>query len=103
MSKRALYTIFLAFALLFAQQGAAWHALSHVGETPSHAKTDPKLPHGDQCTKCAAFSQLGAAFTSAAPVIDLALFGAVPALLATAQYYLLSFSFYQSRAPPHRV
>ena len=103
MSKRTLYSLFLALALLFAQQGAAWHALSHVNGAPSHSQQDQKLPHGEQCTKCAAFSQLGAAFTSEAPIIDLATFTAVPPLPVAPQLYRLSLQAYQSRAPPHLV
>lgn len=103
MSKRAFYSVFLAFALLFAQQGAAWHALSHVADSTRHSQSDPKLPHGEQCTKCAAFSQLGAACTSVAPSIDLATFSDTPPIHAATQVYRLSFLSYQSRAPPLHV
>lgn len=103
MSKRTLYTLFLAFALLFAQQGAAWHVLSHLGGSPSHTQHDKKLPQGEQCIKCAVFSQLGAACTSAAPIIDLLTFNALPPVHSAVQYDQLHFQSYQSRAPPQLV
>jgi len=103
MSKRSLYSLFLAFALLFAQQGAAWHALSHTNSTARHSQSDQKLPHGEQCTKCAAFSQIGAAFTSAAPALALAIFQDVPPQYVASQSYRFTLQAYQSRAPPFRV
>ena len=103
MSKRTLYTVFLAFALLFAQQGAAWHALSHVGSAPRHSQPDKKLPHGELCTKCAVFAQFGAACASTALVVDLPSFSNAPPLRAAPQYYRLTLPFYQSRAPPSLV
>ncbi len=103
MSKRALYSVFLAFALLFSQQGAAWHALSHLSSAPSHSQSEHKLPHGEQCTKCAAFSQLGSACTSVAPLLDLATVHSVAPLHVAPRFYLLSLQLYQSRAPPTRV
>lgn len=103
MSKRTLHTLFLAFALLFAQQGAAWHALSHVGGAPEHGQSEKKLPHGEQCTKCAAFSQLGAACASTVPAVDVLSFRAVLQSGSAAQYQHRSLSAYQSRAPPPLV
>ena len=103
MLNRTVYIIALAFALLFTQQGAAWHALSHVNGAPGHSQPDQKSPQGEPCAKCAVFSQLGAACTSAAPQIDLATFHGVLPLHAATQFYLLSPQPYQSRAPPHFV
>jgi len=103
MLNRIVYTAVLAFALLFAQQGAAWHALSHAGGTPGHSQPEHKLPHGEQCTKCAAFSQLGAACVSAATPLVLLSFNAVAPQSAASPFYRLSLPAYQSRAPPFRV
>ena len=103
MSKRTLYALFLAFALLFAQQGAAWHALSHLGGSPSHTQHDQKLPQGEQCIKCAVFSQLGAACVSTTPTLDLLTFNGLPPAHSAAQHNHLRFQSYQSRAPPKLV
>lgn len=103
MLNRIIYTAVLAFTLLFAQQGAAWHALSHASSTVGHSQPDQKLPHGEQCTKCAAFSQLGAACVSSAPPLVLLSFNAVAPQLAAPEFYRLSPQAYQSRAPPFRV
>lgn len=100
MSKRALHTLFLAFALLFAQQGAAWHALSHLGGAPSHTQHDKKSQQGEQCIKCAVFSQLGAACTSTPLAHDLLRFCSVPPLQVASPYFRLTPQLYQSRAPP---
>ena len=100
MSKRALHTLFLAFTLLFAQQGAAWHALSHVGGAPGHSQPEQKLPHGEQCTKCAVFSQLGAACASTVSAVVFLSFSGVPSLSVVSPYYHLSLPAYRSRAPP---
>jgi len=102
MLNRILYTAILAFALLFAQQGAAWHALSHTSPA-GHSQSDQKLPHGEQCTKCAAFSQLGAACVSSAPPLVLLSFNDVAPQHTASPFYRLSFQAYQSRAPPFRV
>ena len=103
MLNRTVYIVALAFALLFAQQGAAWHALSHLNSVPGHSQPDQKLPQGEPCAKCAVFSQLGAACPAAAPQIDLATFHGVLPLHAATQFDLLSPQPYQSRAPPHFV
>ena len=103
MLNRILYTAILAFALLFAQQGAAWHALSHTSGTVGHSQPEHKLPHGEQCTKCAAFSQLGAACVSSVPPLVLLNFNDVAPQHAASPFYRLSLQAYQSRAPPFRV
>lgn len=100
MLNRIVCTAVLAFALLFAQQGAAWHALSHTGGQAGHSQSDSKLPQGEQCTKCAAFSQLGSACVSSTPAINLAIFSHVVPQYAATQYSCLNLQAYQSRAPP---
>lgn len=100
MLNRIVYTAVLAFALLFSQHGAAWHAFSHTGSQAGHSQSDQKLPHGEQCTQCAAFSQLGAACVFSTPAIDLAIFSGVAPQYTAAQYSCRNLQAYQSRAPP---
>ena len=56
---RFLLPLLLAFALLFAQQGAAMHALGHI-----MAQQDKQAPHSPACEQCAAYAQLGGALGS---------------------------------------
>ena len=101
MLKRSLYSLFVAFALLIAQQGAAWHALSHVrGEMVSSGQHDKKLPNSEQCEKCAVFSQLGAALAATAPQITLAAFSDVLLGKEAPLFRVFERQPYQPRAPP---
>jgi hypothetical protein len=54
--------LLLAFALLFAQQGAARHALSHV--LTEQTQQNKQLPHSPACEQCAAYAQVGGAINS---------------------------------------
>jgi len=58
---RPLLPLFLAFALLFAQQAGAAHALSHAFEQTR--QQDKQAPHSPACEQCAAYAQLGSALT----------------------------------------
>lgn len=60
MMNRTLYSLIVAFALLFAQQGALWHGVSHT-TVPTNSQQDQSLPHSEQCAKCVAFAHIGAA------------------------------------------
>ncbi|MBI5751998.1 MAG: hypothetical protein HZA59_07625 [Hydrogenophilales bacterium] len=99
MLNRPLYSLILAFALLFAQQGALWHGVSHTA-SPANSQQDQQLPHSEQCEKCVAFAHTGAA----APVTPLHF--ALPQLASALVYFdapaalLALHQPYQSRAPP---
>lgn len=58
-ASRLLQPLFLAFALLAAQQGAAAHALGHLLGQIEHQ--DKKAPHSPACEQCAAYAQIGSA------------------------------------------
>ncbi|BAN34163.1 hypothetical protein SCD_n00314 [Sulfuricella denitrificans skB26] len=101
MNSRLLFSLWLALALLFAQQGAALHALSHFADgVPAQSQQEKHLPHSPACDKCIVYAGIGGAAASSPPVF------AVPettAILA-AVFFLLFFSAplrtYLSRAPP---
>ncbi len=99
MLKRPLYSLILAFALLFAQQGALWHAVSHT-TSPTNSQQDQQLPHSEQCAKCVAFAHTGAA----APATPLHF--ALPQLASVLVQFDAPATLpalrqaYQSRAPP---
>ena len=54
---RFLLSLMLAFALLFAQQGAAVHTLGHI--LAEQAQQDKQTPHSPVCEQCATYAQLG--------------------------------------------
>ncbi|MEP7296366.1 MAG: hypothetical protein ABI702_09260 [Burkholderiales bacterium] len=89
----------LALALLFAQQTAALHWLSHAVEA-THAKAGLPAP-GEHCDECVALAGLGAAAASTAPLLPTsfaqhALHARLPAATSPAAPWLA----YHSRAPP---
>lgn len=58
-SSRLFQPLFLAFALLFAQQGGAAHALSHAIEQTR--QQDKQAPHSPACEQCETYAQLSSA------------------------------------------
>ncbi len=56
--------ILLIFALLFAQQAGAAHALHHALEDLTQQQEDKQAPHSDTCEKCADYAQLGSALNA---------------------------------------
>ena len=99
MLKRPLYSLIIAFALLFAQEGALWHGVSHT-TAPTNSQQDQSLPHAEQCAKCVAFAHTGAAAPATPLYFALpARFGARVQFDAPAAL-LPPHPPYQSRAPP---
>ena len=103
MKTRFFYTLLLALALLFAQQGAALHALSHLADgVPEHSQQEKHLPHSPACDKCVAYAGVGSAAFSAPFTFE----GQFIAGILAATVYLLVLSAplhaYRSRAPPRQ-
>ncbi|GAB4123244.1 MAG: hypothetical protein Fur0040_04470 [Sideroxydans sp.] len=65
MSRRLLVFLLLACALLFVQQGALLHGLSHT-----LAEQKQSLPHDQACELCVAYAQVGSAVGSSPLQID---------------------------------
>lgn len=104
MRSRLPLFLLLVLALLFAQQGAALHALSHLSEPlPNHSQQDKQLPHSPVCDKCVVYAGVGSALTASA----LAIPGAVAQIphLATTPSAPQSrhVRLYHARAPPTLV
>lgn len=96
--------LLLAFTLLFAQQGAAVHALSHLSETlPGHSQQDKQLPHSPACDKCVVYAGMGSALASSAFSPQTA--AAQAPQLETIATVLLTQAVrpYLARAPPSLV
>ena len=66
LSRSAFLSLLLAFALLFAQQAGAVHAISHALEdlTPKQQK-NKEAPHSYTCEQCESYAQLGSVLSSA--------------------------------------
>ena len=104
MKLRLLFSLWLALALLFAQQGAALHALSHLADgVPEHSQQEKHLPHSPACDKCVAYAGVG----SAAFSVPFTFEGQIIAGILAAVIFLLIFStplrVYLSRAPPRQM
>ncbi|MDO8778086.1 MAG: hypothetical protein Q7K57_57090 [Burkholderiaceae bacterium] len=56
-----LFPLLLFFALLFAQQAGAAHAIHHALEDLTQQQEDKYAPHSATCEKCADYVQLGSA------------------------------------------
>lgn len=103
MNRRLLFSLLLAFALLFAQQGAVLHALAHLAEgTPAQSQQEKHLPHSPACDKCVAYAGIGSAASSAPLAFDGQ--GASGVLAAAVLFLILSSPLhpYRSRAPPRQ-
>lgn len=61
---RFLLPLLFAFTLLFAQQGAAMHALGHI--LAEQAQQDKQAPHSPACEQCTAYAQLSGTLGSSA-------------------------------------
>ncbi len=101
MRLRLTFALLLAFALLFVQQGAALHALSHLAENrPAQSEQEKHLPHSPACDKCVAYAGLGGAAAAAplffAPQQTIVILAA--ALFAL--FFSAPYRSYLSRAPP---
>jgi hypothetical protein len=58
---RLIQPLIIIFALLFIQQGAVVHGISH---TLTEQSQDHSLPHDKYCELCAAYAQVGGAIAS---------------------------------------
>jgi hypothetical protein len=104
MHTRTILHVWLAFLLLFAQQGAVLHALSHVpGPLPAQSQPDKQLPHSQACDKCVVYGQL-AGSVAATPLVIFGQHAAVALVTVLfAAHFPLFFAAYSSRAPPRLV
>jgi hypothetical protein len=96
---RPILFAWLAFFLLFAQQGAATHALSHLTEHRP-AQQEKQLPHSPACDKCVVYAGVGAGAASATATFELPSAGVEPGLLPAPAFRSETPSHYRSRAPP---
>lgn len=97
MILRRAHFVLLTLLLLFAQQAALGHAVSHIGKQPPSKEL---LVHSNLCDHCASFAKvLYAAPGNGTALLQLDLAFAQP---AAADYVLepRTVAAYHSRAPP---
>jgi hypothetical protein len=103
--KRATLQVVLLACMLFVQQGAVFHALSHIrfGDDSSETAKSPGTPASPACGQCIAFHSVGSAVPLAAPVpTDLAPASAsVPHF--TEKYLPLPSAPFLAQAPPRSL
>lgn len=69
ITSRLLRGIVLPLLLVFAQQGAMLHELSHYAAAATHDSEKQHLPGGEVCSLCLAFAHLGAGLAPNVPVL----------------------------------
>ncbi|MEQ1534078.1 MAG: hypothetical protein HOO97_06390 [Sideroxydans sp.] len=94
---RATFQLFLlVFTLLFAQQGALSHGISHT-----LAQQDQSAPHDTQCELCAAYAHIGSAVGSSDVHLSIAAATNPVAVFYTATFHSSPFAAFAARAPPY--
>jgi hypothetical protein len=97
MSHTLFLRLLLVFALLFAQQGAFAHGISH---TLAEHSQEQSLPHDKHCDLCAVYAQIGSAIGISEIHFDFASsFEAAPAT-HSASFHSIAFTAFAARAPP---
>ncbi|MFH0934488.1 MAG: hypothetical protein V1879_04725 [Pseudomonadota bacterium] len=91
-------SLFLAFALLFAQLGGLTHGISH---TLTEQTQDQSLPHDQQCELCAAYAQVGSAIGSSDVHFDLTASFAETHSDPVVAFQSFTFAAFAARAPPY--
>ncbi len=86
----------LVVALLFAQQGAVTHAISH---TLTEQSQDQSLPHDSHCELCAAYAQIGSAVGNTVH-FDFAARAEETLSTRSASFHSIAFAAFAARAPP---
>jgi hypothetical protein len=94
---RALTSLLIPL-LLFAQQAAYAHAITHLGKEPP---ANEQLPHSKLCDKCVSFEKIAGVAPATVPVL-LALEAAFEQPLdADYAFGPRTVSVFHSRAPPY--
>jgi len=96
-SSRLLLPLLLAFALLFAQQGALSHGIEH---SLAEQSQDQSLPHDKHCNLCEAYAQIGGAIGSDRIHFDFASSFEEAHSNQAASFHSVAFAAFAARAPP---
>jgi hypothetical protein len=97
-ASRLFLPLLFAFALLFAQQGALTHGISHTLATQSQ---DQSLPHHEHCDLCAAYAQIGSAVGVSLVHFDFASVCEESLTTHSVSFRSIAFTAFAARAPPY--
>lgn len=103
MRRNPVLLVWLAFLVLFVQQGAALHELGHALEHTRYGQHDKQHPGGDSdvCDHCAAYAPGGAAAPPSPITFSAAEPSALPLQIGPLAYFSARLlAAYHSRAPP---
>ncbi len=100
MLRSTVQLALLVFTLLFAQQGALSHGISH---TLAQQSQDQSAPHDTQCELCAAYAHIGSAVGSSDVHFDLDASASVVTTTYTPSSRSNTFAAFAARAPPYSV
>lgn len=101
MNRNRLLTVCLAFLLLFLQQGAMLHAMSHAfGDGKTHSRLDVDHGEAERCVQCLAYTAASNAAAGSSPAFTLTQFGTPTAAPSIARIVSRVPCAYLSRAPP---
>lgn len=98
MLRSAFRLSLLVFTLLFAQQGAISHGISH---TLAQQSQDQSLPHDTQCELCAAYAHIGSAVGNSDFHFDIEASATVAQSTLTPTFRSAPFAAFAARAPPY--
>jgi hypothetical protein len=97
-SSRLFLPLFLVFALMFAQQGAATHGIAHTLAAQSQ---DQSLPHHEHCDLCAIYAQIGSAVGVSHVHFDFASSFEETLTAHSVSFRFIAFTAFAARAPPY--
>lgn len=100
MLRSVFLKLLLVAALLFVQQGAAMHAISHALAERSQ---DQSHPHDGQCELCAAYAQIGSAVGSSDVRFDFSVACFETGSDSAVDFRSATFAAFAARAPPYSV
>ncbi len=96
--QRALNNALLVLLLLFAQQAAYAHAISHLGK---EAPAKEQLAHSKLCDKCVSFEKISGVAPTSVPVLVSLEFSFTPPPQVDYDYSPRTVAAFHSRAPPY--
>jgi hypothetical protein len=97
MLRSALLKSLLIVALLFVQQGAIMHSISHV---LTEQTQDQSLPHDKYCKLCAVYAQMGSAINVSHIDFDFSSVFEAASTSYRATFRSIAFTAFAARAPP---
>lgn len=98
MSRSILLKLVLVLALLFAQQGAVTHSISHILAEQSQ---DQSAPHEKHCDLCEVYAQIGSAIGSSTIHFDFASSFEAAVSTHSVSAHSIAFTAFAARAPPY--